>query len=172
MNKKMTGVVAALAAASSLLTAVPAAAQSRWNDSDRDGRSDAREWNRDRDRDGRPDQYDRNDNRRDWGNRHDNRRQWADRRGHRWQYYGGNYGYEGYRGNWRVGQRYTYYRDRNYYVNDYGYYGLPAPRQGYRYYRDRNGDIVMAAVASGIIGLIVGGALDNDHNNGRYRRRY
>lgn len=36
----------------------------RYRDSDGDGRSDYREWNRDRDRDGRPDQWDRWDNRR------------------------------------------------------------------------------------------------------------
>jgi len=36
----------------------------RYRDSDGDGRSDRREWNRDRDRDGRPDQWDRYDNRR------------------------------------------------------------------------------------------------------------
>jgi len=45
------------------------------------------------------------------------------------------------------------------YISDYGRYGLPAPRRGYRYYRSDNGDIVMAAVASGVIGLIIGGAL-------------
>ena len=44
-------------------------------------------------------------------------------------------------------------------VNDYGNYGLPAPRQGYRYYRDNNGDIVMATIAGGIIGLIIGSAI-------------
>lgn len=169
MNRKMTGMLGALLAATTMLTAVPASAQSRWQDSDRDGRSDRAEWNRDRDRDGRPDQYDRRDNRRDWGNRHDNRRVWADRRGQRWTYYGSNYGYDGYRGNWRVGQRYPYWRNSRYYVRDYGYYGLPAPRRGYRYYRDNNGDIVMAAIASGVIGLIIGSALDD--NDGR-RRRY
>ena len=43
-------------------------------------------------------------------------------------------------------------------MSDYGNYGLPAPRRGYRYYRDNNGDIVMAAIAGGIIGLIIGSA--------------
>lgn len=194
MNKKMTGLIAALAAASSVLTAVPAAAQSRWQDSDRDGRSDRREWNRDRDRDGRPDQWDRRDgrgyrdsdrdgrpDRAEWNrdrdrdgrpdqwDRRDNRGSWADRRGNRWQYYGNQYGYDGYRGAWRVGQRYPNWRNNRYYLNDYGYYGLPAPRRGYRYYRDNNGDIVMAAIASGVIGLIVGGAL-SDNDGPRYRR--
>lgn len=78
---------------------------------------------------------------------------------HQWRYYGGRYGYAGYRGHWREGQRYPHWRDRRYVVNDWRAYHLPPPRPGYRYYRDDNGDIVMAAVASGVIGLIVGSAL-------------
>lgn len=143
-----------------LLGATPVQAQGTWRDSDRDGRSDAREWNRDRDRDGRPDQWDRQDRRRDW----------SDRRGRRWRYYGGYYGYDGYDGRWRIGQRYPYWRDRGYYLNDYTYYNLPPPRRGYRYYRDRNGDIFLVAIASGIIGAIIGSAIDDDGY--RRRRRY
>ena len=123
-------------------------------DSDRDGRPDRQEWNRDRDRDGRPDQYDRYDNRR------------GDR-------YGNGYGYgSGYREGrrWRQGEVYPYYRNRGYYISDYRSYRLPPPRPGYRYYRSDNGDIVMAAIASGVIGLIIGSALDND--NDRYDRGY
>ncbi len=121
----------------------------RYRDSDRDGVSDRREWNRDRDRDGRPDQYDRNDN----------------RRGHA-------YGRDGYRGDgrWRQGQVYPHYRQRAYVIDDYRRYNLGPPRPGYRYYRSDNGDVVMAAIASGLIGLVIGGALsDNDHD--RYDRR-
>ena len=73
----------------------------RYRDSDGDGRSDYREWNRDRDRDGRPDQWDRRDNR-----RYHDRRVY---RGHR--YYAPRYGY--------------YYRApvrRPYFAYDYGYY--------------------------------------------------
>jgi len=112
---------------------------------------------RDRDHDGVPNQYDRYDNRYD--QRRDHRYDRHDQR--RLQYWGGNYGYNGYRGQWRTGQRYTHYRDRGYYISDYRSYGLPAPRAGYRYYRDDNGDIVMAAIASGVIGLIIGGALNH-----------
>lgn len=151
MKKYMTIGVATLVAAASVATATPAAAQ--WRDSDRDGRPDRAEWNRDRDRDGRPDQWDRRDNRRDWN------RGWRGDRGHSWRYYGGRYGYNGYEGRWRTGQRYSYWRDRNYYISDYGRYGLPAPWRGYRYYRADNGDVVMAAIGTGIIGLIIGGAL-------------
>jgi Ni/Co efflux regulator RcnB len=142
MNKTFSAAVAGLTAMASVLTAVPATAQSRWRDSDRDGRPDAREWNRDRDRDGRPDQWDRRDN-----------------RNHRWSYYGGSYGYNGYRGRWRTGQRFPYYNNNRYVITDYRAYNLPPPRRGYRYYRDDSGDIVMAAIGSGIIGLILGSQL-------------
>ena len=118
----------------------------RYRDSDRDGRPDYQEWGRDRDRDGRPDQYDRYDNRRGSSYRHN--------------------------GGWRQGQVYPYYRNRGYVIDDYRVYRLPPPRPGYRYYRSDNGDVVMAAIASGVIGLIIGGAL-NDHNDrGYYDRRY
>ena len=149
MKKYLKRSMMAVIAIGTLATAMPASAQ--WRDSDRDGRPDRAEWNRDRDRDGRPDQYDRHDNRRDRWNH--------DRRDRSWRYYGGNYGYNGYHGRWRSGQRYTYWRDRSYYINDWQRYGLPAPRRGYRYYRADNGDVVMAAIGSGIIGLIIGGAL-------------
>jgi Ni/Co efflux regulator RcnB len=149
MNKMFSGAMAGLVAVASVLTAVPAAAQYR--DSDRDGRSDRREWNRDRDRDGRPDQWDHRDNRRDQVDRRDNRRQQ-----YRWNTYGGRYGYNGYRGRWREGQRFNHWNNSRYYVNDWGRYDLPPPRRGYRYYRDDNGDIVMAAIATGVIGLILG----------------
>lgn len=150
MNKYLTSTVAALVAVGSVVAAMPASAQ-YYRDSDRDGRPDRQEWSRDRDRDGRPDQYDRYDNRRD---RHVGRHERQ-----RWSYYGGRYGYNGYDGRWRAGQRYPYYRNSGYYIRDYGRYGLPAPWRGYRYYRADNGDVVMAAIGTGIIGLILGGAL-------------
>jgi Ni/Co efflux regulator RcnB len=165
--------VTALVAATALTGALSAGAVSaqprpygyqddgRYRDSDRDGRPDYREWNRDRDRDGRPDQYDRND-RRD-----------RDRYSGSHRYYGGRYGYDGYRGQWRTGYRYPHYNDRRYVISDYRAYRLPPPRAGYRYYRDDNGDVVMAAIATGIIGLIVAGALsDNDHDRRYDDRRY
>lgn len=149
MNKYLTRSICTLLAFGTIMTSIPAGAQRR--DSDRDGKPDRAEWNRDRDRDGRPDQWDAKDNRRD------NRQ--VRRQPQRLQYYGGNYGYQGYQGRWRTGQRFPNYRDRGHYITDYRAYGLPAPRRGYRYYQADNGDIVMAAVASGIIGLIIGGAL-------------
>jgi Ni/Co efflux regulator RcnB len=123
-----------------------------YRDSDRDGRPDRSEWNRDRDRDGRPDQYDRHDRRGGYGHHH-----------HRYHLDGPGYGYSGYRGAWRVGQRYPHWRNDSYWVRDYWDYGLPEPRRGYRYYRTDEGDIVMVAIASGLIGLIAGQALSDDY---------
>jgi Ni/Co efflux regulator RcnB len=123
-------------------------------DSDGDGRSDAREWNRDRDRDGRPDQYDRFDN-----------------RGGRYDSYRGHDRYRGH-GRWRQGQVYPYYRQQGYVISDYRTYNLAPPRHGYRYYRSDNGDVVMAAIASGVIGAIIVGSLnDNDRYDHSYYGR-
>lgn len=164
MKKTLVAAIAAVTAAAGILPAGVAAAQPAYygaysqRDSDRDGRPDRAEWNRDRDRDGRPDQYDSRDNRR--GNNGNRGNQY----GHR--YYGGSYGYQGYQGAYRTGQRYSNYNNSRYYISDYRAYNLPAPRQGYRYYRSDNGDVVMAAIASGVIGLIIGGAL-NGHDDYR-----
>ncbi len=128
-----------------------------YRDSDRDGRPDYREWNRDRDRDGRPDQYDRNDRGGGYG---------YQERQHR--FYGGQYGYNGYQGRWRSGQRYPHYNQSRYMIRDYAAYRLPPPRHGYRYYRDDSGDVVMAAIATGVIGMIIAGALDDQNDHGRY----
>jgi Ni/Co efflux regulator RcnB len=127
MKKAMLAAVSAVTAMSFALAAVPAEAQHRDRDRDRGG------WNN--------------------GDRHDGR---ADRRDERrWRTWDNRSGWNGYRGQWRAGQRYTNYRNSRYYVNDYRSYGLPAPRRGYRYYRDSSGDIVMAAVATGVIASIL-----------------
>jgi Ni/Co efflux regulator RcnB len=127
-----------------------------WRDSDRDGRSDAQEWNRDRDHDGRPDQYDRYDNRRS---------------GYEQQRYSSSYGYGqsayGYGGGYRQGQRYPYYNQRQYVIEDYRSYNLPPPRYGYRYYRGDNGDVLSVAIASGLIAMIING---DNQRDGYYRR--
>jgi hypothetical protein len=86
--------------------AMPAAARDygRYRDSDRDGISDRREWNRDRDRDGRPDQWDRYDNRRH--HRHHRHHGRAYYRG----YDGSRYGYYSeYHRPYRDTYRYRYY---------------------------------------------------------------
>jgi len=110
----------------------------------------------------RYDRYDRHDERHDDRGGRANWDRWyrQDRWAHGHRFYGGNHGYNGYRGHWRTGQRYPYWRDNAYVINDYRTYRLPPPRPGYRYYRDDNGDIVMAAIASGVIGLIIGSQLN------------
>jgi Ni/Co efflux regulator RcnB len=83
---------------------------------------------------------------------------------------GGGYRNDGYRGGgYRVGGYYPNYSSSRYYIQDYRAYRLPPPRYGYRYYRDDNGDIVMAAIASGLIGLIIGSSI-NDHQS--YQQPY
>lgn len=116
-----------------------------YGDRDRDGRPNYAERGWDRDRDGRPDHRDRYDNRRDRGHHYGHRR-------------------------WARGDRYDYYRNRSYIVSDYGRYGWRAPPRGYAYYRTDNGDVVMAALATGIIASIIAGGL-NDNNDDRYYDR-
>jgi Ni/Co efflux regulator RcnB len=166
MKKLVIAALAATTALTGVMSAGVAAAQpGPYGDHDR--RDDRRDYDRRDDRRGdqRAGDHDRGD-RRDW-NRADRgyERNWngwysQDRWSHGdHRFYGGRYGYNGYRGHWRTGERYPYWRENRYVINDYRAYRLPPPRAGYRYYRDDNGDIVMAAVTSGVIGLIIGSAL-------------
>ena len=140
MNKVLLTAVSAVTALSFGLASVPAEAQ----------------YHRDRDRgQERWDRGDRGDRGDRWDNRSDRGDRWDNRRERRWRTWDNRSGWNGYRGQWRQGQRYAYWRSSRYYLNDYRSYGLPAPRYGYRYYRDRNGDIVMAAIATGIIASIL-----------------
>lgn len=149
MKKIVIAALAATTALTGVMSAGVAAAQPNHYDRDHhDGRGG-------HDHDGR--------DHRDWDRNHSNWNRYYSQ--DRWRgdhrYYGGRYGYNGYHGRWRTGERYPYWRDNRYVINDYRYYRLPPPRPGYRYYRDDNGDIVMAAIASGAIGLIIGSALAN-----------
>ena len=101
----------------------------------------------------------------DHGNRgngrgHDNH-QWNGGASHQWN--GGDYRSSGH---YRQGERYPHFNQSRYVIRDYRAYRLPPPRYGYQYYREDNGDIVMAAIASGIIGLIIGSAISDNHNTG------
>ncbi|WP_269713598.1 RcnB family protein [Caulobacter sp. NIBR2454] len=109
-----------------------------YGDLDRDGRPNYAERGYDRDRDGRPDHRDRFDNRRG--------------------------GYSPYR--YQRGQRFAHYRSHDYRINDYGRYGYARPPRGYGYYRTDSGDVVMAALATGIIASIIA-----SNNNNRYDYR-
>jgi Ni/Co efflux regulator RcnB len=110
------------------LTGTAASAQDGYRD--RDGRGAY-------DRDHRDDRggyrQDRRDDRRDFRERRDDRR-----------------GYSRY----ARGQR---YRGDGAYIADYRRYGYRAPPRGYRYYRTNQGDVVLAAIATGIIASVIAG---------------
>ncbi|AQR61818.1 hypothetical protein BZG35_09235 [Brevundimonas sp. LM2] len=99
----------------------------------------------DRDRDGRYERWERrSDHNRYDGGRYTNRERYNDyRRGqrdqyrdHRRYYRGATLPYE-YRSNW--------------YIRDYNRYGYGHPPRGYGYYRTDTGDVVLAALATGVI---------------------
>jgi Ni/Co efflux regulator RcnB len=166
MKKLVIAIMAASTALTGVMSAGVAAAQPGYYGGDHD-RDDHDRGDHDRGRRGHRDRDDHRD-RRDWGrdhrayerdwNRWYSRDRWS---GGDHRYYGGRHGYNGYRGHWRTGERYPYWRENRYVIYDYRAYRLPPPRAGYRYYRDDNGDIVMAAIASGVIGLIIGSSLDH-----------
>lgn len=53
------------------------------------------------------------------------------------------------------------YRSRAYVVNDYHRYGLRAPPRGYQYVRDNDsGDVLMTAIATGLITAVIAGMLN------------
>ncbi len=131
--------LAALAAATLTMTAAPmvASAQSR---GDRDHR-----------------RYEHNDRRGDY--RHDNRRD--DRRDYRRDDRRGDYRYDyrydSRRNDYRPSYRYyrgatlPYQYRSNWYIRDYNRYGYAPPPRGYGYYRTDTGDVVLAALATGVI---------------------
>jgi len=126
---KKTLIIGALALAT-LAAPVAASAQSRHHDRDRDGRYE--QWERRSDR-----------NRYDGGRYtpreryNDYRRGQADQyRDHRRYYQGATLPYQ-YRSSW--------------YIRDYNRYGYRTPPRGYGYYRTDTGDIVLAALATGVI---------------------
>jgi Ni/Co efflux regulator RcnB len=152
MKKFITTAVAAAIAAGSLGLASAASAQSYGRPDQRnDHRQEQRQDHRDDRRDARDD---RRDDRREY--RQDQRAydryqraerrysaaRWQQPRGTRYQVYG--YGQ-------RLPSSYNAYV-----VNDYGRYGLRAPPRGYHYVRNGN-DVVLAAVAGGLITAVIAG---------------
>lgn len=115
-----------------------------------DRRDERRDWREDR-RDDRRDHRDQrqayrhgyNDGRRD-DRRYDNRRYYAPPR----VVYRPAPSYH----RWARGQRYNdYYRGPVYVVNDYSHYDLRRPPRGYHWIRDDRGNMLMVAIATGII---------------------
>lgn len=132
--------IAALAAAALAVTASPmvASAQSYRGDRDHDGRYERNERRADHNR------YD--------GGRYTNRERYNDDRRY----------YRDQRQDYRHDNRYDnrrYYRGAtlpyqyrsNWYIRDYNRYGYAPPPRGYGYYRTDTGDIVVAALATGLI---------------------
>ena len=144
---------AALAVATVAMTAAPMAASAqswRGGDRDRDGRYER--WER------RADQ-----NRHDGGRYTRNERYNDYRRGQRDQYrdnryygppHGNAYGYNQRR--WYRGATLPYQYRSNWYIRDYNRYGYAPPPRGYGYYRTDTGDIVVAALATGVILSLLG----------------
>lgn len=126
---------------------------------------DRREWRDDRRDDRRDHRNDRREARRDWRDdrRHD-RRDWRDDRRHhhappprvvyRPAYRPAYRGGPGY--GWQVGHRYRdYYGGPVYVVNDYPRYHMRRPPYGHQWIRDDRGNMLLVAIASGIIADIV-----------------
>jgi Ni/Co efflux regulator RcnB len=90
---------------------------------------------RDRRHDGVPNRYDRHDNRR------------YDRHA---------------RHHWRRGERLDRrFHSSGYVVRDYRRHGWRPPPRGYAYYRTDSGDVVLAAIATGVISAVIANALIN-----------
>jgi Ni/Co efflux regulator RcnB len=103
---------------------------------------DQRAWDHDHDR--------RWDGRGDWNHSH-----WEHRPRYRVGHYHAPHGYRPH--HWRRGDRLPVaYCAPRYIVHDYYVYDLPRPPRGYRYVRVDN-DVVLAAIASGIVSQVVFG---------------
>ncbi len=164
MNKLLTAALAAVIASTSLGVASAAEAQSRYDNHDRReqryDRRDDRQYHREDHRDYRDDRREyRQDAREDRREYRQERRAYA-----RWQRAQHRYNagrYYAPRGHayqqWSYGQRLpSAYRDSRYVVNDYNRYGLRQPPHGYQYVRSGN-DVVLAAVAGGLISAVIAG---------------
>jgi len=61
---------------------------------------------------------------------------------------------------WSKGQRLdARHHNRSYMVSDYRRHGWRAPPRGYAYYRTDTGDVVLAAIATGVIASVLAGSL-------------
>ena len=154
MNKVLTAALAAVIAGSSLGVASAADAQSRGNDR-YEQRQDRRDDRRDNRNDRREYRQDAREDRREYrqDQRAYNRYQRAERRYNAGRYHAPR-GYQVR--SWSYGQRMPSYYSNGYVVNNYSSYGLRTPPRGYHYVRSGN-DVVLAAVAGGLITAVIGG---------------
>ena len=146
MKKVLTAAIAATLAVGSMGLATTASAQSRGYNTQ--NRYEQR-YERQERREDRQDRREARQNQRAWA-----RWQQAQRRYNAGRYYAPR----GYAvRTWSYGQTMpAYYRSSNYVVSDYGRYGLRAPPRGYQYVRSGN-DVVLAAVAGGLITAVIAG---------------
>ena len=69
---------------------------------------------------------------------------------------------------WERGQSLpSTYRSNHYMISDYRTHGWNRPPRGYAYYNTDSGDVVMAAIATGVISSII--VNSNDHRNYGHR---
>ena len=150
MKKILSAAVAAVIASTSLGVASAAEAQSRYDRQDRrEQRQDRREDRREFRQDMREDRQDARQQRRAYARWQQSQRRYNAPR------YVAPRGYQVR--TWSYGQRMpSHYRTRAYVVNDYNRYGLRAPPRGYQYVRSGN-DVVLAAVAGGLITAVIAG---------------
>ncbi len=158
MNKFATAALAAVMVTGSMGIASAADAQSRYeqrHDRRDDRRDDRREWRQDNRDDRREWRQDRRDDRRDYRQQVRAYERWqrAERR-YNAPRYAPPRGYQVRQ--WSYGQRMPSYYTQGYVVNDYHRYGLRAPPRGYQYVRSGN-DVVLAAVAGGLITAVIAG---------------
>jgi Ni/Co efflux regulator RcnB len=107
----------------------------------------AQQWRGDRDRDGRYERWERREDRRDYRRDHRRDHRYDDRR-----YSGPPYGHAyGHRSRWYRGATIPHSHRSTWYIRDYHRYGYAPPPRGYGYYRTDTGDIVLAAIATGVI---------------------
>lgn len=157
MKKLLTAAIAATLVAGSLGVASAAEAQSRGAIEQRqNGRDDRRDYRQDVRSDRRELRQEIREDRREL--RQDQRAyaryQQAQRRFNTARYQPPR-GYQTRQ--WSYGQQLpTYYRSNQYVVGNYGQYGLRAPPRGYQYVRSGN-DVVLAAVAGGLITAVIAG---------------
>lgn len=93
-----------------------------------------------------------------YGDRNHNGRPNVAERGHDRDRDGRDHGrdrHDNRRAHWQKGQRFDHYKSRAYVVSDYRHRGWRAPPRGYQYYRTDSGDVVLAAVATGIIASVI-----------------
>jgi Ni/Co efflux regulator RcnB len=84
-----------------------------------------------------------------------------------WGHRGYDRGYERGGSHWaRGGYLPGRYRSGRYVVRDWGRYRLGPPPRGYAYYYTDDGDMVLAAIASGLIASVINGAAAQGYYDG------